>query len=169
MGCFFNIKPMYQKNILIKYIYIISIIIFIITLDQITKSYILNNVSIHQNIEIIKSFLNINLLFNRGISFGIMDQTNNANTLFLVLNITITLIICYFTFKNTSLALALIVGGAIGNLIDRFKLGAVVDFIDLDIKIFYIGVFNIADVAITSGCMLVLAFSFITSKNDKKI
>lgn len=160
---------MQTKNLITKYTYISLIILFTVILDQTTKLYVIKHLSLSQNLEIIRPILNIQLIFNRGISFGMMDKINNANTFFLLINTIITVIICYIAFKNTSLALALIVGGALGNLIDRFKIGAVIDFIELDIKIFYIGIFNIADIAITVGCMLVLVYNFMNSNNEKNI
>lgn len=106
-------------------------------------------------------FFNLNLTFNSGAAFGFLNQASGwQNWFFIAVAFTVSVVIV-FMIRNlsrndlqTAVALSLILGGAIGNLIDRVRLGYVVDFIQLYYKTWSWPVFNIADSAITIGAVL---------------
>ena len=135
--------------------FIWALAIFVFLLDWASKIFILRNLSLNESVEIIKNIFYLTLVHNTGAAFGIFK---NQTLFFIVVSIlaVITIVIYIKKFSNISLAikigLALILGGAFGNLVDRLCFGYVVDF--LDFKIW--PVFNIADSAITVGTFLLI-------------
>lgn len=131
-------------------------------LDQITKVIILKNISLHHSVTVIPQFFNITHIHNPGGAFGFMASQNSSvrNLLFLFLSSLAVCFIFYF-YKNTprthpllATGIALIFGGAIGNLIDRIRFGKVVDFLDFYIGTYHWPAFNVADSAITVGIII---------------
>lgn len=140
-----------------RYLYMISIIIVI--LDQLSKNLIVHEYSLGISSPIIHNALHITLLRNTGGAFGIMRSL----PLMLLVVSAIAAVVIVVILKNKAsipkivgIALAFQLGGALGNLIDRIRLGYVVDFIDLIIW----PIFNVADIAITIG-VLILAYHLI--------
>lgn len=131
-------------------IFIIGLIIF---LDQVIKSEVIEKIMPYSTLEVIKNFFYITYVENRGISFGLFKGNRE---IFIVLTLIISLVLCFYVFKfhkkyvGITICLALIVGGAIGNLIDRIRLGYVVDYIHFT---FFPPVFNLADSAIVCGAI----------------
>ena len=159
---------MTKKQFILNFI----IILFIFFLDRISKVYVLN---IAENEGIvnfkINSFLNIILVWNSGIGFGLfqLEQAFTYN-LFTTLIILINILIVYFLFYTESLNkifFSMILGGSLGNLYDRVYYSAVPDFIDLNYNGYHWFVFNVADIFITIGIFL-LIFSEILKKKDEK-
>ena len=106
----------------------------------------------------INQFLNFNLAFNYGISFGILNNLKYSN-IFFILNIIITLYLYYLAISSqrlTRISYSIIIGGALGNLFNRYYMGAVVDFIDFHYKEYHFPTFNIADGLITIGTILLI-------------
>ena len=117
----------------------ISIIFLIFVLDQISKAYVINLFNETQFNEIyILKFINIYLIWNEGIAFGLLNFDNEViYNIITYLIIFISLVVLYFAFKNldyTSYFFAMIFGGSLGNLCDRLRFSAVPDFIDLYYK-----------------------------------
>ena len=115
-------------------------------------------------------FLNIDLIWNEGIAFGLFsfNQNNLYNSLTFIIAIIIILILV-MTFYNIGLkkySLLIIFSGALGNLFDRIFYKAVPDFIDLHINNFHWFIFNVSDIFITFGVMLMIVLE-ITSKDDQ--
>lgn len=139
-----------------KKIYIISLIIFI--LDQITKSLISTYLKLNESIEIIKDFFYIRYINNKGASWGILE--NNRILLIGLSIIAIIMIIRYsYFFKKTKLntyGFGLLLGGILGNLSDRLIFGYVKDFLDFIIFRYDFPVFNIADISIVIGVVLLI-------------
>lgn len=139
-----------------KKIYIISLIIFI--LDQITKSLISTYLKLNESIEIIKDFFYIRYINNKGASWGILE--NNRFLLIGLSIIAIIMIIRYsYSFKKTKLntyGFGLLLGGILGNLSDRLIFGYVKDFFDFIIFRYDFPVFNIADISIVIGVVLLI-------------
>lgn len=139
-----------------KKIYIISLIIFI--LDQISKSIISTYLKLNDSIEIIKDFFYIRYINNKGASWGILE--NNRFLLIFLSVIAIIIIIRYsYSFKKTKLntyGFGLLLGGILGNLSDRIMFGYVKDFLDFIIFRYDFPVFNIADISIVVGVMLLI-------------
>ena len=142
-----------------KYSLLVLPALAIIALDQISKSIILRTIHTHETIPIIKGFFNLVHVRNRGMAFGLMNQTGNDLSYYLLITATmgaILILIYWFRrLKNDELkiifGLSLILGGAIGNLFDRLRFGEVIDFIDVHIAQYHWPAFNVADSAITAG------------------
>ena len=137
----------------------------IIVLDQISEQVVLANVQYGETIYV-APFWNWVLTFNRGAAFSFLaDEGGWQRCFFTVLAIGVSAWIAamlrtHAAQKLLSLALALIMGGALGNVIDRIRFGAVVDFVQWHAAGFYWPAFNIADSAITIGAVLMILDQF---------
>jgi signal peptidase II len=130
-----------------------------VALDQVTKYLILKNLSVYDSREIFP-FLHIVHVKNTGAAFG-MFQTLGS-TFFIILSAVAILFIIYLLAQRTynTFGLSLILGGALGNLIDRICYGKVVDFIDFSVGSFHWPAFNVADSALTIGITIIIAAHF---------
>ena len=161
---------------LTKNFYINTIIVFLIfILDRFSKIYVVNLDKVNYSPELYKSkFLNINLIWNEGIAFGLLsfDQSNFYNLLSLLIAI-IVLFIFFMIIKNNNIKkypLLMIFAGAIGNLYDRIAYKAVPDFIDFHIEEFHWFIFNVADIFISLGVFCMILFELIdNSKNNETV
>ncbi|MDJ1305696.1 MAG: signal peptidase II [Candidatus Midichloria sp.] len=151
-----------MKKILLKpetqrFLFFITLILF---LDQITKCAIYSYFSSHEEIIKVFPFLNLVLVWNYGISFGMLNDIEQGQIILstLAIFIIILLIFWYQKTKNSQLVLpiALIISGAVGNIIDRTNYGAVLDFIDFHAFGWHYPTFNIADSAIVVGAFMCL-------------
>ena len=140
-----------------KKIYLFIFVLVLFTIDRISKILILKNFLNNSSSEIyINSFLNFSLVWNSGIGFGILQL--EANIFYLLISIIITvinLILIYWMLSSSnyleSIFISIILGGALGNLFDRYYYSSVPDFIDLHYESFHWFTFNIADIFITIG------------------
>ena len=144
--------------------YLISMIV--VTFDQITKIWVESALSYREVIEV-TSFFNITLVYNFGAAFSFLaDQGGWQRWFFSVLAITVSIVLIVWIKKlkqeeyNLGYPLALILGGAIGNLIDRIAYGHVIDFLDVYYQNYHWPVFNFADSAISVGAILMIGLSF---------
>ena len=161
---------------LTKNFYINTIIVFLIfILDRFSKIYVVNLDKVNYSPELYKSkFLNINLIWNEGIAFGLLsfDQSNFYNLLSLLIVI-IVLVIFFMIIKNDNIKkypLLMIFAGAIGNLYDRIAYKAVPDFIDFHIEEFHWFIFNVADIFISLGVFCMILFELIdNNKNNETV
>ncbi len=150
-----------------------TIIFSIFLLDRLSKLYIIYLDKINNGSEIYQSkFLNIYLIWNEGIAFGLFSLNDEYfyNILTLIIFIVI-IVILYLVTKNKGFkrySLVLILGGAIGNLFDRIFYNAVPDFIDFHIGNFHWFIFNVSDIFISIGVIFMIILELI-GKNDKKI
>ena len=150
------------------------LVIFIFLLDRISKIYVINLDKKFPGSEIFASkYLNINLIWNEGIAFGFLsfDQENLYNFLTILINLIIFFILI-MAFKSDGLkklALIMILGGAVGNVFDRIFYKAVPDFIDFHLENFHWFIFNIADVFISLGVLILILLEFIGSKKEQKL
>ena len=141
-------------------IYCLIMCLLIIVLDQASKYSVLAFLTPGQPINIIPCF-NLTLSFNLGVSFGLLSPSTHLGY-YMIITLTILCIcaICYFFAKTQIVAekimASFIIGGAIGNLIDRIIHGAVIDFIDIYYKNMHWPVFNIADTFITIGVFVIV-------------
>ncbi len=157
-----------------KFFYInLIIIISIFILDRVTKLYVIYLDKINSGSEIyLSKYLNIYLIWNEGIAFGLFsfDEKNLYNYLTILILI-IVVFILFWIIKSKGIqkyALSMISGGALGNLFDRILYRAVPDFIDLHINNFHWFIFNIADIFITIGVFLMILSEFtVKDKNEK--
>ena len=137
--------------------------IAVVVLDQLSKAGILGLFTGHLPGEQqqITPFFNIVLIHNRGMSFGLFNHSGGFNALLfsLVAAVIVTVLIYWLSRVESSvlaLAIGLIIGGAVGNVIDRIRLGAVVDFLDFHIGTWHWPAFNVADSAICIGVAVML-------------
>lgn len=133
--------------------------------DQALKFYVLFGLGLmEQKVIAVTSFFNLALAWNTGISFSLLDGGEETRWLLTagMLIITLILIIWYFRTDEAlpRLALPFVVGGALGNVVDRVQYGAVVDFLDFHYAGYHWYTFNIADTAIVCGALLLLLDSF---------
>ena len=156
---------MIKKNLIKNFFIILSIFL----LDRISKLYVIYLYKKNFNSEIFTSkFLNIYLIWNEGIAFGLFsfDQDNLYNILTVIILI-IILIILFFLIKAEGLkkyALLMVFGGAIGNLFDRIIYKAVPDFIDFHVGNFHWFIFNVSDIFITLGVIFLIYLEFVDNK-----
>ncbi len=147
------------------FFYLIAILIIII--DQLTKFAVVSTMDLYESIPIIEGWFHITSVRNTGAAFSILE---NQTWFFIITAIIISLVLVYLIYRVyreyriLALLMALILGGALGNLIDRIMYGSVVDFIDVQIINF--AIFNVADIAITVGTALLVIY-VIFSKNNK--
>ncbi len=158
-------------RITVKYKKLILVTGLVVGLDQITKVLIANFMKLYQTVSIIPGFFNITYIHNPGGAFGFM--AGQSPTVRAVLFIAVSLLavgfILYF-YHNTpdshpilAIGFALIFSGAIGNLIDRIRMGTVIDFLDVYIRHLHWPAFNVADSAISIG-MTIFVFHLLFKK-----
>ena len=155
-----------------KYALFIGIALIVVLIDQVSKSLALSQLAPHQIISVIPGFFNIVLVKNRGMAFGILNQTKPGFAYIFLLATTtaaIGVIIFFFFWAKRNhmwltIGLSLILGGALGNLIDRIQLGYVVDFLDFFLTDYHWPAFNMADSAVTAGTLWLL-FNVIRGKS----
>ena len=162
------IKKSLGKNFFINFSFILSIFLF----DRITKIYVINLDKKFIGSEIFSSkYLNISLIWNEGIAFGLLsfDQENlyNLLTILIILIIFFILVMILKSSGLKKLALVMILGGALGNVFDRILYKSVPDFIDFHVGEFHWFIFNIADVFITIGVFSMILLEIIG--NNQKI
>ena len=145
-------------------------IITLVFIDQISKYWILSFLELGESFNLLP-FLDLTLIFNSGIAFGLLDNLGNLGSWLLYL--LVTSIIIYFTYltlkaesKTESLIMLLILSGGLGNVIDRTIYGYVVDFIHFNFNGYSFYVFNFADSLITVGAILYIWFFFIRNKDE---
>jgi len=158
------------KKILLNFI----LVFFIFFLDRFSKIYILNLVEIESKIDIyITSYLNLYLIWNKGIAFGLLSSEGsfiyNAVTLVIIFVSIVVLIMAIKTSGFIRYSFLFILGGSLGNIFDRIYYTAVPDFIDLHINDFHWFIFNVADIFITVGvaCLIYAEIFFNKEKNEK--
>ena len=144
-------------------------IIGIFALDRLTKIAIINSTDLYgEKIFTITSFLNLNLIWNDGIAFGMLSfQEKNYYNFLTGIIILITIIIFWMITKTTKIekvAFMMIFGGSIGNIFDRLYYSSVPDFIDFHINNFHWFIFNVADIFITLGVILLIILEFFPKK-----
>ena len=150
-----------NKTVLKKFSLNLITIGVIFLIDRLTKLYILKLAEVENSVDIyLTSYLNLYLIWNKGIAFGLLSMNEsmiyNAITLMIAL---IIIIILFTIWKNDNIQryfFALIAGGALGNFYDRVVYTAVPDFIDLHFQGFHWFVFNVADIFITVGVFCII-------------
>lgn len=141
----------------------------VLVLDQWTKWLVLEALQPYQTIEAIGGFLNWTLAFNTGAAFSFLANAGGwQRWLLSALAAIIALVLAVWLARTprsdwrTALPLSLIIGGALGNLLDRVRLGHVVDFVDVYFGDWHYPAFNLADSAVCVGAVLLILFGFFT-------
>ena len=159
----------FNKNF---YIYLFFVFLIFIS-DRFSKIYVINeSVKNFDNFILKSAYLNIRLIWNDGIAFGLFSFDNKIlyNLLSLLILI-IILAIIYMIIKANGFrrfSLTLILGGALGNFYDRVFYKAVPDFIDFHVNNFHWFIFNVADIFISTGIIFMIMIEIIEIKNEKK-
>jgi signal peptidase II len=139
----------------------LAISVAVIVLDQVTKALIARTFAVHESIEI-TPFFNMVLVYNRGAAFSLLaDAGGWQRGLFIAIAIVASVWIAWLLRRHAAetlfcLALSLVLGGAIGNVIDRVYAGAVLDFLDFHAFGYHWPAFNVADIAISCGAVLLV-------------
>ena len=158
----------FNKSFIVNLLIILSIF----GLDRFTKVYVISLDEKNLSSELfVSKFLNINLIYNEGIAFGLLafDQNHMYNIL-TILIAAVILIIFFMTLKSGGLkkySLLMIFGGALGNLYDRIFFKAVPDFIDFHIGNFHWFIFNVSDIFISLGVLFLIIFEIIDNQKNK--
>ena len=161
-----------NKSIYSKYVFYFFLFFSIFTLDRISKIYILN-IADNEELNIyINEFLNIILIWNTGIGFGLLSFSDNflynAITFIILL---INFVLIYLAVASNSIKRILyivILGGSFGNLFDRFYYSAVPDFIDINFNGYHWFVFNVADIFISVGITCLIFMEILDYKKLSK-
>ncbi len=155
------------KKIIIYFLILITIFF----LDRASKLYILNIFEKENVVDIyVNNFLNIILIWNSGIGFGLLSFDSSIIYNFVtILIVLINIVILYLALKSDNLRsylFIIILGGSLGNLFDRIYYSAVPDFIDLNYNNFHWFVFNVADIFITVGIMCLILVELFFNKHE---
>lgn len=159
----------FKKNFFINFILVLTIF----GLDRITKNFVISQSKINLSNDLfLSNYLNISLMWNEGIAFGLFAFDESFFYNFITILIIIVIIIVFFMIlKNKGYkkySLILILGGALGNLYDRIFFGAVPDFIDFHIGDFHWFVFNVADIFICIGVIIMILSEFMVTKTSNE-
>ncbi len=148
-----------------------SIVILIFLIDRISKLYVIHKDKLSFNSEIYSSnFLNIHLIWNKGIAFGLFSFKEDYLYNFLTFLIFVVIIFIIFIIRQSDTvrqyALLLVLGGALGNFFDRLIYKAVPDFIDFHVGNFHWFIFNVSDIFITIGIIVMILLELTTNKKQ---
>jgi signal peptidase II len=142
-----------------------AIVLVIVILDQITKIWADATMAMYEQIPV-TGFFNITKAYNYGAAFSFLDNAGGwQRWFFTAISLVVSIVLCVWLYRMTraekwlSISISLILGGAIGNLIDRVWYGYVVDFIQVYWKTSYFPSFNIADAAISCGTIILLGLT----------
>lgn len=151
---------------------VVAVIVF---LDQVTKLYVDANLILNQSVIKVFSWFNITLHYNPGAAFSFLSDAGGwQRWFFTIISLVVSVVLCvwlYRLLRHERLmmwSLIFILGGAIGNLIDRVAYGYVIDFIQWHYNNWYFPTFNLADSAITLGAILLLIQTFFGDQPDKQ-
>ncbi|MGQ0750852.1 MAG: signal peptidase II [Betaproteobacteria bacterium] len=141
----------------------------IVILDQLTKYLVTENLRLHEAVAV-TSFFNLVLVYNPGAAFSFLaDQSGWQKGLFIAIALGASVWIVYLLWKHPAdklfcLALSLVLAGALGNVMDRLQVGAVIDFLDFHAYGWHWPAFNVADAAISCGAALLIWDAFFPKK-----
>ncbi len=159
-----------------RFIIVFITVLVIVGVDQLTKYAVSQSLPLHHQKEVIKNFFHIVHIRNPGIAFGLLTRAGEHYKPLMLLLVTAVavLIVCYVLYQTRTssplqvICFSLLLGGAVGNLIDRFRIGEVIDFLDFHwYSAFHWPAFNVADSAITIGIFL-LGLDTVLSLTKKK-
>lgn len=157
----------------LNYLILLIVSVFSLLVDQLTKAYIDRSMDLHHSIPVIDGLFNITYVRNKGAAFGFLANTSYRIPFFIFVSIVavVVILIAFYKLRDDQrlamVSLAMILSGAIGNLIDRMRLGEVIDFLDVYWKGYHWPAFNIADSAICIGVALLAIDMFKEEKQGK--
>ena len=145
------------------------LIILSVAADQITKHLVLANIAMYEDVAVLPGIFHFTYIVNKGAGFGMLA---NNRWVFLVISTVAIAAFVFYIIKYRPkdillrISLSFVVGGGIGNMIDRCFRGSVVDFIEVDFIDFY--VFNVADIFVCVGCGLMVLYIILSEIKDSK-
>ncbi len=150
---------------------IISLLIIVLSvlLDQLTKHLVLQNIPLYSNVPVLDGVFHFTYVENKGAAFGILSD---ARWVFMVISVVAIAAFIVYLIKwkpenmLLKVSLSLIIGGGIGNMIDRVLRGSVVDFIEVEFMQF--AVFNVADIFVCVGCGLMMLYVILSEVEESK-
>ena len=157
-----------ERGSFVLLFFLISILL--IALDQLSKWWIVQHMELYQSIPVISDFFYITSHRNRGAAFGILQE---QRWFFIVVTTCVVIAIIVFMVKMkketilTNTALSFVLGGAVGNMIDRIQTGEVVDFFHFQFGSYHFPIFNVADSAICVGVVLFLIANLLDYKKEQ--
>jgi len=156
---------------MLKWLWLTALIVVV---DLYTKSIVSNSFTLYESLPVVSGFFNLTLAHNYGAAFSFLaDQPGWQRWFFTITSLIISVILLFWLKtlkpqeKILAVGLALVLGGALGNLWDRITLGYVVDFLDVYYKTWHWPAFNVADSAITIGAILLIIDSLFFSDKEK--
>ncbi len=155
---------------------LIGVPLVVLLVDQISKWWVLGNMALHQSMPVIPGLFNITSVRNPGAAFGLFSSFGAGVRIAFLAGVSILAVVLLVVYYLKSrprdglprFAAALVIGGAIGNLIDRIRFGEVVDFLDVYIGRHHWPAFNVADSAITVGITLFVWSAWSEPKPEPK-
>jgi signal peptidase II len=156
-----------------KYLILLAVSAVVLILDQATKLYIDRTMDLHTSVTVVENFFNITYLRNKGAAFSFLANFSYRLPFFILISLVavVVILVVFHRLRDdqrfAAVALALICAGAIGNLIDRVRLGEVIDFLDAHWYEHHWPAFNVADSAICVGVAL-LAIDMIIEERRQK-
>lgn len=136
--------------------------LFVVIADQVTKQMVLGHLHYGEPVKVLP-FLNLTLRFNTGAAFSFLGNQGGWQVfLFAAISVVVSIALVFWIARLSrnnwliALPLSLILGGAVGNLIDRIRLGYVVDFFDFHVNGWHFATFNVADAAVSVGAALLI-------------
>ena len=147
----------------------------VVLTDQVTKAMVIRSMRLGQSIPIISGYFDLTFVLNPGAAFSLLATLPEGirNPFFIGISVTAAILIILYRFRYlrqhrlASSSLGLILGGAVGNLIDRVRFGVVVDFLDAHLHQYHWPVFNVADSAISVGVTLMLLDMVLEWRKEK--
>ena len=142
----------------------------VIILDQLTKQVFWRSFDVGQSTAVIDGIFRITLVKNAGAAFGVFE---GGRPFFILASLVATVVLIYIGYRLPSedrykrILLGLILGGAVGNLIDRIYAGEVIDFLEIGIAGYWWPVFNVADIAVSVGAVLLLIYLVRTTRQQR--
>ena len=156
-----------------RYTVSFTITFVVLALDQISKYFVRQLLPLNHSVEVVRDFLNLVHVQNPGIIFGILSRSTYKLTTYLLITVSLVAITFLLLFLRSLkdrdlvlfIAISLILGGAIGNLVDRIAFEKVIDFIDFHWRTYHWPAFNLADSAITIG-MVILVIQVLSDETN---
>lgn len=158
----------------LRYLILTTLILGVMILDQASKAFVHHHMRLHESIEILEGFFAITYIRNPGAAFGFLATLSDGLRFYFFATVSVVALISLgvFFYRTrpdepwTVVGIALVGGGAFGNLIDRLRLGEVIDFLDFYIGAYHWPAFNVADSAISIGLALLVLQLFVHSRKD---
>ncbi|TWJ18939.1 signal peptidase II [Geobacter argillaceus] len=157
-----------------RYAILAAVTVLVLVIDQATKVYIDRTMQLYQSIPVVNGLFSITYMRNKGAAFSFLSNFNYRLPFFILISLVavVAILVAYRKLRDdqrfAALALSLILSGAVGNLIDRVRLGEVIDFLDVFWQTHHWPAFNVADSAICVGVALLAVDMVLEERRQKK-